>query len=71
MVSNDKALIIIAIVVGVGALAGMIGLIGQGNIRHVEIFWAEKVEQTVAFEDVNGMVQLRGLAGISGEPTLI
>jgi len=58
-------------VVGVGALAGMIGLIGQGNIRHVEIFWAEKVEQTVAFEDVNGMVQLRGLAGISGEPTLI
>jgi len=71
VVSNDKALIIIAIVVGVGALAGMIGLIGQGNIRHVEIFWAEKVEQTVAFEDVNGMVQLRGLAGISGEPTLI
>jgi hypothetical protein len=32
-------------------LAGMIGFIGQANIRHVSIFWQERVEQTVAFED--------------------
>lgn len=68
MISKDKTLIIIAIIVGVVALAGMIGLIGQGNVRHVEIFWAEKVEQTVAFEDVDGIVQLQGIVGVSGEP---
>ena len=54
--------------VGVVALAAMIGLIGQGNVRHVSIFWQERVEQTVAFEDVNGKVQLQGILGIDGEP---
>jgi len=37
--------------IGVVDLAGMIGFIGQANIRHVSIFWQERVEQTVAFED--------------------
>jgi hypothetical protein len=67
MVFQDRKLIIIAIVVGVVGLAAMIGFIGQGNVRHVEIFWQEKVEQTVAFEDINGEVQLRGISGIGGE----
>ena len=65
---SDKKLVIIGIVVGVVGLAAMIGFIGQGNVRHVSIFWQETVEQTVAFEDVNGEVQLRGIIGISGEP---
>lgn len=68
MGNNDRALIIIAIVVGVVALAGVIGFIGQGNIRHVSIFWQERVEQTVAFEDVDEKVQLQGISGIGGEP---
>ena len=68
MGNNDKALIIIAIVVGVVALAGVIGFTGQGNVRHVSIFWQERVEQTVAFEDVDGKVQLQGISGIGGEP---
>ncbi|MDH3834470.1 MAG: cupredoxin domain-containing protein [Nitrosopumilus sp.] len=68
MSNHDKTLIIIAIVVGVVALAGMIGFIGQGNVRHVSIFWQERVEQTVAFEDVDGKVQLQGIFGINGEP---
>ena len=68
MNSNDKKLVIIGIVVGVIGLVAMIGFIGQGNVRHVAIFWQEKVEQTVAFEDINGEVQLRGVVGISGEP---
>lgn len=67
MFPRDKKLIVIAIIVGVIGLAAMIGFIGQGNVRHVEIFWQEKVEQTVAFEDVNGEVQLIGISGISGE----
>jgi hypothetical protein len=50
------------------ALAGIIGFTGQGNIRHVSIFWQERVEQTVAFEDIDGKVQLQGISGIGGEP---
>lgn len=67
MISNDKKLILIAIIIGVVGLAFIIGFIGQGNIRHVEIFWQEKVQQTVSFEDVDGEVQLKGISGISGE----
>ena len=67
MVFKDRKLIVIAIIAGVIGLGIMIGFIGQGNVRHVEIFWKEKVEQTVAFEDVNGKVQLKGISGISGE----
>ena len=67
MIFNNKKLIVIAIIAGVVGLGVMIGFIGQGNVRHVEIFWKEKVEQTVAFEDVNGEVQLKGISGISGE----
>jgi hypothetical protein len=68
MVSKDKKLIVVAIIVGIVGLGAMIGFIGQGNVRHVEIFWQEKVEQTVAFEDINGVVQLQGISGIIGDP---
>ncbi|WP_316504501.1 hypothetical protein [Nitrosopumilus sp.] len=54
-------------------LAATIGFVGQGNARHVEIFWQEKVEQTVVFEDVDGDSQIRAIKGISGDsnPTLV
>jgi len=68
VLSKDKTIIIIVILVGLVSLAAMIGFIGQGNVRHVSIFWQERVEQTVAFEDVNGKVQLQGIFGIAGEP---
>ncbi|MFB5647148.1 MAG: hypothetical protein ACE5RO_03270 [Candidatus Nitrosomaritimum yanchengensis] len=68
MVFKDRKLIVIVIIAGVVGLAAMIGFIGQGNVRHVEIFWQEKVEQTVAFEEIDGKVQLRGISGVTGEP---
>ncbi len=40
----------------------------QGNVRHVSISWQEKIEQTVAFEDIDGQVQLKGISGVDGEP---
>ena len=67
MIVKDRRLIIIAIIAGVAGLGMMIGFIGQGNVRHVEIFWQEKVEQTIAFEDINGQVQVKGISGIKGE----
>ncbi|MDX1440963.1 MAG: hypothetical protein R3237_00710 [Nitrosopumilaceae archaeon] len=64
MVLSDRKLVAIAIIVGIVGLAVFIGFIGQGNVRHVEIFWTEKVEQTVVFEDLDGKVHLRGVLGI-------
>ena len=68
VIQKDKSLILMAIVIGVVALATAIGFVGQGNIRHVEIYWQERVEQTVAFEDVGDKVHLKGILGIDGEP---
>ena len=51
----------------------MVGFVGQGNVRHVEIFWAETVEQTIVFEDINGETQVRGIKGVITDenPTLL
>ena len=68
MLSKDKLIILFAVVIGVVSLAGMMMFIGQGNVRQVQIFWPEKIEQTVAFEDIDGNVQLTGISGIDGEP---
>ena len=73
MKSNDKILVIVGLVVGIIGLAVMIGFIGQGNVRHVEIFWTEKVEQTVVFEDIGDEVKIKAIKGVKGDdnPTLI
>ena len=73
MYSKDKLIIIIALISGVVALVVIIGFIGQGNIRHVEIFYPEKVEQTIAFQDIDGEVKVVGIKGIGEDdnPTLI
>ncbi|MGY5149365.1 MAG: hypothetical protein ACW9W3_04805 [Candidatus Nitrosopumilus sp. bin_68KS] len=73
MQSNDKILVIAAVIGGMIALAIIVGFIGQGNVRHVQIFWQEKVEHTVIFEDIDGKTQIRGIKGVAGEvnPTLL
>ncbi len=68
MLSKDKSIIFFAVVIGVIGLAGMIVFIGQGNIRPVPIFWQENIKQTIAFEDIDGNVQIQGISGIGGEP---
>ena len=70
---KDKKIIIIAIISGIIALVVIVGFIGQGNVRHVEIFYPEKVEQTIAFRDIDGEVQIVGIKGIGEDnnPTLI
>ncbi len=70
--NKDKLIIIVGLIVGIFAFAGMVGFIGQGNVREVPLYYPEKVEQTVMFEEVDGQVQLVGIKGIKGEvnPTL-
>jgi len=60
-------------IVGILGLSVTIAFVGQGNVRHVEIFWAETVEQTIMFEDIDGETRVRGIKGVSGEtnPTLL
>jgi hypothetical protein len=65
---SGKLLIVIAIIASLAAFAGMIAFVGQGNVRQTPIFWTEKVEQTVVFEDIDGKVQLRAIKGVTGEP---
>lgn len=70
---RDKMIIIAGLASGVVALAVMIGFVGQGNVREVPLFYPEKVEQTVAFQEVDGKVQIVGITGVKGEvnPTLL
>ena len=71
--SNDKILVIVAMIAGMIGLATIVGFVGQGNVRHVDIFWAETVEQTIVFEEIDGEVQVRGIKGVQGDsnPTLL
>ncbi|MDH3657108.1 MAG: cupredoxin domain-containing protein [Nitrosopumilus sp.] len=71
--SNDKIWIIAALLGGVVVLAVTIGFVGQGNVRHVTIFWTEKVEQTVIFEEIDGKSQIKAIKGVLGDanPTLL
>lgn len=70
---KDKTIIIIALISGIIALVVIVGFIGQGNVRHVAIFYPEKVEQTIAFREIDGEVQIVGIKGIGEDnnPTLI
>ena len=70
---SDKKFIVIISIVGFAALGIMITVIGQGNVREVPIFYPEKVEQTVAFQEIDGNVMLVGKLGITegNNPTLI
>ena len=63
---------ICALVGGIIALSTTIGFVGQGNVRSVAIFWPEKVEQTIVFEEIDGVVQINAIKGVQGEnnPTL-
>lgn len=70
---NNKTFVIIGLIVGVVALTSIIVLVGQGNVRQAQIFWPEKVEQTVAFVDIDDKVKLIGISGTAEDnnPTLI
>ena len=60
---KDRHFVIIGLIIGIIGFASFIGVIGQGNVRHVQIFWPEKVEQTVAFKDIGDTVKLVGISG--------
>ena len=71
--NKDKLIIGIGLTSGIAALVVMVGFIGQGNVREVPLFYPEKVEQTISFEEIDGNVQIVGISGVKGDanPTLL
>jgi hypothetical protein len=65
---HGKLIIILGIVAGIAAFALMITFIGQGNVREVLLYYPEKVEQAVIFEDVDDQVILIAISGVKSEP---
>jgi hypothetical protein len=64
--------ILSVIAIGIAAFAILIAFAGEGNVRHVEIYLPEQIQQTVAFQG-DGSIVLAGIYG-TGEahnPTLI
>ena len=68
MQSKDKRILVIGVIIAMAGMGGMIAFVGQGNVRPVALFWQERVEQTVVFEEIDDQVQLRAIKGVSGEP---
>ncbi|WP_316505190.1 hypothetical protein [Nitrosopumilus sp.] len=73
MANQDRMLIVSALVVGVVVFGILITFIGQGEVRHVEIFLTEQVKQKVAFQDIDGKAALVGISGTgeANNPTLV
>lgn len=73
MVNQDRMLIGAALVAGVVTFGILVVFIGQGEVRHVEIFLTEQVKQAVAFQDVDDKVTLVGVSGTgeANNPTLV
>jgi len=56
----------------VAAFGLLIIFVNGGGVRHVSIFWKERIDTTVAFRNVNGELKVLGLKGTTQvDPTLV
>ena len=69
---KDTSLVISVIAIGIASFAILMAFAGEGNVRHVEIYLPEQIQQTIAFHD-DGTVEIVGIVGIgdSKNPTLV
>jgi len=69
---NNKLIVPIALV---GVMIGFIiffGFIGQGGVRHAQIYLPEKIQSTLSFQNIDNQTKIVGISGISGiNPTLV
>lgn len=65
---KEKRILIIGVIIAMTGMGGMIAFVGQGNVRPTVLFWQERVEQTVIFEEIDNQVQLRAIKGVNGDP---
>lgn len=70
--NSEKKFVLIALIVAVAAFGGIISFAGQGNVRHVNIFFPEQIKQTLEFRNIDGKTAVVGTIGNSGtNPELI
>lgn len=70
--NSEKKFVAIALVVAIAAFGGIILFVGQGNVRHVNIFFPETIRQTLEFRNINGQTAVVGTIGNAGtNPELI
>ena len=69
---SEGKLVVLGIVAMIVAFALLVVFVNAGGVRHVSIFWKEKVETTIAFRNVNGKLKVIGLKGTTQvDPTLV
>jgi threonine dehydrogenase-like Zn-dependent dehydrogenase len=71
-VDSDKRFVIVGLLCGFVALVVIMGYASMGNVRHVDIFWPERIKQTLEFRNVDGVSVVVGTVGNAGtNPDLI
>ncbi len=69
---TDGRFVAIIIIAMISVFALLFLFVNGGGVRHVSIFWKEKVEASVAFRNVNGELKVVGINGITQvNPTLV
>lgn len=69
---SERKLVLVAVVGMLVAFGVLLISVGVGGVRHVPIYWKEKVEATVTFKTIDGQLKVIGTKG-NGQvnPTLI
>jgi hypothetical protein len=69
---TEGRFVALSIVAMVAAFALLIVFVNGGGVRHVSIFWKERIDTTVAFRNVKGELKVLGLKGTTQvNPTLV
>lgn len=69
---KSKLMIFVIIIVVMSSFVLFFGYIGQGGVRHVQIYLPEKIQSTISFQNIENETKIVGLSGISGiNPTLV
>ncbi len=69
---SERKLVLIGVVAMLAAFGLVLIFVGGGAVRHVPIYWKEKVEATVAFKSIDDKLKVIGTKGNSQvNPTVV
>ena len=69
---KSKLALFVIIIVVMFSFVLFFGFIGQGGVRHVQIYLPEKIQSTISFQNIDNETKIVGISGISGiNPTLV
>lgn len=62
---KSKLVIFVIIIVIMSSFVLFFGFIGQGGIRHVQIYLPEKIQSTISFQNIDNETKIVGISGIN------